>query len=257
MSLKYVDAHTHPLKEYYDDNYHVIEKAYAKGVAALLITGCNELENEEVIKIARNFHYTFPVIGIHPNEANGKIDGQIIERQLDSSVVAIGEIGLDYFYTPERRSIQIESLHAQIQVALKHNLPVVIHMRDSYEDLYEIIKQYHKEVKFMIHTYSGNLYWTKKFYKLGCYFSFSGVSTYKNAAETVEVIDWVPVERILTETDAPYLAPANKRSKINYPNYVIHTANYIAGIKKMSIEKFTDQVLKNAKELFKINVSRK
>ncbi|ADN69290.1 TatD family hydrolase [Mycoplasmopsis fermentans] len=257
MSIKYIDAHTHPLKEYYDDNYHVIERAHAKGLVALLITGCNEQENEEVIKIAKNFSYTFPVIGIHPNECHGKVDGEIIEKQLDDSVVAIGEIGLDYFYTPEKKDIQIESLHAQIQVAKKHNLPVVIHMRDAYEDLYEIIKQYYKDVVFMIHTYSGNLYWAKKFYELGCYFSFSGVATYKNGTETIEVLDWLPIDRILTETDAPFLSPAHKRGELNYPNYVIQTTHFIAGIKKIPIEKFTDQILKNAKDLFKINVSRK
>lgn len=256
MSIKYIDCHTHPLKQYYKDNYQVIEKARNKGVVAMLITGCDEEENNEVLNICKHFDYTFPVIGIHPNNSNGAVDGETIERQFTKDVVAIGEIGLDYYYPETNKQKQKESFIAQIKVAQKHNVPVVIHMRDSYEDLYEIMQKF-EDVTFMIHTYSGDLEWAKKFYELGCYFSFGGVVTYKNAAKTIEVINWLPVDCILTETDAPYLSPATKRNTINYPNYVIYTANYIAGLKRMSIEKFTDQVLKNAKQLFKINVSRK
>lgn len=256
MSIKYVDAHTHPLKMYYKDNFHVIEKAHSKGLVAMLITGCTKEENEEILHIASHFDYTFPVIGIHPNYASGKNDGDIIRKQLTKNVVAIGEIGLDYYYNTISKEKQKESFISQIQVARENNIPVVIHMRDSYEDLYQIIKD-NKDVKFMIHTFSGDLDWAKKFYELGCYFSISGISTYKNAIKTVEVIKWLPVERILTETDAPYLSPAQKRGLKNYPNYVAYTANYIAGLKSMPIEKFTDQVLKNAKFLFKLDVSRK
>ncbi|MGY5139226.1 TatD family hydrolase [Mycoplasmopsis gallinarum] len=256
MSIKYVDAHCHPIKQYYKDNYQSIEKAYSKGVKVMMITGCNLAENEEVIKICSHFDYTFPVIGIHPTEVNGAIDGINLEKQITKEVKGIGEIGLDYYWKDKTPELQKESLISQIKVAEKFNLPVVIHMRDAYEDLYDILKQF-PNVKFMIHTYSGNLDWAKKFYELGCYFSFSGVSTYKNAKETIEVLDWLPVDRILTETDAPYLSPAAKRGNINYSNYVIFTAHFIAGIKKMPIEKFADQVLKNAKGLFKLDASRK
>lgn len=253
MAVKYIDCHTHPIKMYYEDNFHVIEKAHSKGLVGLIITGCNAKENDEVINICKYFDYTFPVIGIHPTESNGKIDGKTIERQLTKDVVGIGEIGLDYYYPDTNKKVQKESFIAQIKVAQKHRIPVVVHMRDSYEDLYGVIKQF-PDVKFMIHTYSGDLNWAKKFYELGCYFSISGVVTYKNSKELREAVKWIPVDRILTETDAPYLAPQQKRGEKNYPNYVIYTANFIAGLKNIPIEKFTKQVLKNAKELFKINV---
>ncbi|WP_027334591.1 TatD family hydrolase [Mycoplasmopsis felifaucium] len=256
MSIKYIDCHMHPLKIYYEDNYQVVEKAYNKGVSAMLVTGCNAQENEEVLNICKHFNYTYPVIGIHPNESTGKQDADIIKQQLTNDVVAIGEIGLDYYYSETNKEKQKESFIAQIEVAKEHNLPVVVHMRDSYEDLYEIMKQF-PMVKFMIHTYSGDIEWAKKFYDLGCYFSFSGTVTYKNASKTIEVVKWLPVERILTETDSPYLTPATKRGMKNYPNYVIYTANFIAGLKDMPIEKFADKILKNAKELFKLDVSRK
>ncbi|WP_029512623.1 TatD family hydrolase [Mycoplasmopsis iners] len=255
MSIKYVDAHVHPIKHYYKDNFHVIEKAKAKGVAVMMVTGCSLEENEEVKKICKQFDFTFPVIGIHPTEISGAQDGELLEKQIDENVKAIGEIGLDYYWDIDKQ-LQKESFISQIEIAKKHNLPVVIHMRDAYEDLYEIIKNY-PTVKFMIHTFSGDLHWAKKFYELGCYFSFSGIVTYKNATKTIEVLEWMPVERILTETDAPYLTPATKRGQKNFSNYVIHTAIYIAGLKKMPLEKFADQVLKNAKELFNLNVSRK
>lgn len=253
MSIKYIDCHTHPIKEYYKDNFQVIEKAYFKGVAAMLITGCDPKENLEVLNICSHFDYTFPVIGVHPNNSTGAIDGEIVESQLTKDVVAIGEIGLDYHYPDTKKDVQKESFIAQIKVAQRNNLPVVVHMRDSYEDLYEILSQF-KDVKFMIHTFSGNLYWAKKFNDLGCYFSFSAIATYKNNSSLLEVLQYLPVDKILTETDAPYLPPASKRGMLNYPNYVKHTANYIAGVKGLSIEKFTDKVLKNAKRLFKINV---
>ncbi|QSF13668.1 TatD family hydrolase [Mycoplasma sp. Mirounga ES2805-ORL] len=256
MAIKYVDAHTHPLKEYYKDNFKVIEKAYSKGVSIMMITGCNEKENNEVINICKNFDFTFPVIGIHPTETKGAIDGLTIENQLTKDVKGIGEIGLDFYWKDVPKNTQIESLNAQIKIAQKYDLPVVIHMRDAYQELYDILKNY-KNVKFMIHTYSGNLEWAKKFYDLGCYFSFGGVVTYKNAAKTVEVVDWLPVDRILTETDAPYLTPAQKRGEWNYSNYVIYTLTFIAGIKKLSIEKMADIVFKNAKNFFKLNVSKK
>lgn len=251
-SLKYVDAHTHPLKEYYEDCDLVVKKANQKGIKIMMVTGCNEKENNEVIEFCKKHDFTFPVIGIHPNESNGKIDGQTIENQITPDVKAIGEIGLDYYYEGYNKNIQLDSFQAQIEVAKKHKIPVVVHMRDSFEDLYEIIKKYHKDVTFMIHTYSGDLDWAKKFYDLGCYFSFSGTVTYKNQ-KLIEVVQWLPLERILTETDAPYLAPAHKRGQTNYSNYVIHTANYLAGLKGLSIEKFTDRVYKNLKFLFKLD----
>ncbi|KKB26751.1 putative deoxyribonuclease [Mycoplasmopsis meleagridis] len=265
MGIKFVDVHTHPLKEYYEDNYEVIERAHKKGLAAIFVTGCSLKENEEVKKICQKYDYTFAVLGVHPHEVKGKSDALFLEKQIDKNTYAIGEIGLDYFFRNEEsyeeqlkiESIQKESFIAQIEVAKKYKLPVVIHMRDSYEDLYEIIKKYHNDVKFMIHTFSGDINWAKKFYELGCYFSFSGIATYKNAKKTIEVLEWMPIDRILTETDAPFLSPATKRGKLNYPNYVIHTVLYIAGIKKMSVEKTADQILKNTRELFKINVSRK
>lgn len=250
-SIKYVDAHTHPLLEYYPNNEQVIETAHKKGVSIMMITGCNEKENTEVTNLVENFDFTFAVIGIHPNEANGTIDGTTIEKQLTAKVKAIGEIGLDYYYEGFDKKKQIDSFISQIEIAKKYHLPVVVHMRDSYEDLYQIIKTYHKDVTFMIHTFSGNLEWAKKFYELGCYFSFSGTITYKNT-KLIEVVQWLPIDKILTETDAPYLAPAHKRGKINFPNYVIHTANYMAGLKGLTIEKFTDRVYKNLKFLFKI-----
>ncbi|VEU77958.1 TatD family hydrolase [Mycoplasmopsis columbinasalis] len=257
MAIKYVDAHTHPLKCYYKDNYQYCEEAYNKGVAVMMVTGCDPQENEEVLQLCKHFDHTFPVIGIHPTLATGKQDGEILAKQITPEVKAIGEIGLDYYWKNVPREIQIESFDAQIETAKKFNLPVVVHMRDAYEDLYEVIKKRADQVTFMIHTFSGDLYWAKKFYELGCYFSFSGIVTYKNAQKTIEVLEWLPVERILTETDAPYLSPAQKRNEWNDSTNVIYVTTFIAGLKKMPFEKFADQVLKNTKELFKLNVSRK
>ncbi|VEU60950.1 TatD DNase family protein [Mycoplasmopsis bovigenitalium] len=253
--MKFVDAHTHPLKEYYQDTDQIVKNAREQGIAIMMVTGCSLEENEEVKKICEKYDWTFPVLGIHPNNAKGAIDGMLLEKQIDSNVKAIGEIGLDYYWDSVPKNIQLESLHSQIKVAQKHNLPVVIHMRESYEDLYEVLKQY-PDVKFMIHTFSGDRYWAEKFSEFNTYFSISGISTYKNAQNTIDVVDFLPIERILTETDAPYLSPANKRGQTNVSENVIYTTMFLAGIKKMSPEKFAKQIYKNAKEFFKLNVKK-
>ncbi|AIA29646.1 hypothetical protein MCAL160_0238 [Mycoplasmopsis californica HAZ160_1] len=255
MSLKFVDVHTHPLKEYYSEPIEIIKKAHDSGVSIMILTGCSLKENNEVKQLASQFPFTYPVIGVHPNNATGKNDGLLLEEQVNEDVVAIGEIGLDFYWDSVPKHTQIESFHSQIQVAQKHKLPVVIHMRDSYDQLFEIISHY-PDVKFMIHTFSGNLEWAKKFAEIGVYFSFSGVATYKNAQQTIEVIDWLPIDKILTETDAPYLSPATKRGEQNVSQNVIETAIFIAGIKKMPIEKFVKQVYKNTKEFFNLNAKK-
>ncbi|WP_029608865.1 TatD family hydrolase [Mycoplasma simbae] len=252
MSMKFVDVHTHPLKEYYEDTDLVIKRANSNGVAVMMVTGCSLEENKEVLKTCAKYNFTFPVIGVHPNNAKGSIDAQLLEKQITPNVKAIGEIGLDFYWDSVPKQVQIDSFCAQIDLAKKYNLPVVIHMRDSYADLYEILLKY-PDVKFMIHTYSGDLYWAQKFNELGVYFSFSGVATYKNALKTIEVIDWLPVDKILTETDAPYLSPASQRGSQNVSENVKETAIFIAGIKKMPPENFVKQVYKNAKEFFKLN----
>lgn len=256
MSIKFVDAHTHPLKVYYEDPEKVVQNAYNKGVKVMMVTGCEMKENVEVIEFCRKFDYTWPVIGIHPTCVTGANDGALLETLITDEIKAIGEIGLDYYWDTTTPEMQKESLIAQIKVAEKHSLPVVIHMRDSYEDLYEILSQF-PNVKFMIHTWSGTIEWAKKFYELGCYFSFSGIVTYKNSSHLVEVIDFLPVESILTETDAPYLAPAHKRGEKNYSNYVRYVTTFIAGIKKMPLEKLAFQVIKNAKGFFNLDVKIK
>ncbi len=138
MSIKYIDCHTHPIKEYYKDNYQVIEKAYFKGVSAMLITGCDPKENLEVLNICSHFDYAFPVIGVHPNNSTGANDAKIIESQLTKDVVAIGEIGLDYHYPDTNKEVQKESFIAQIKVAQKFKLPVVV----TWEILMRIYMKY-------------------------------------------------------------------------------------------------------------------
>lgn len=255
MSIKFTDAHTHPLKEYYDQPSQIIQNAIENGVSIMMITGCSLSENEEIKRLASIHQNVYAVIGIHPNNAKGAQDGVKLEAQIDKSVKAIGEIGLDYYWDSVPKAVQLESLHAQIKVAQKHSLPVVIHMRDSYEDLYEVLKSY-PDVKFMIHTFSGDLYWAKKFAQYNTIFSISGTITYKNADKLIEVVDWLPIEKILTETDAPYLSPIPKRGTQNVSENVIYTTMFLAGIKKMSPEKFAQQVQKNAKEFFNLNAKK-
>lgn len=255
--MKFVDIHCHPLKKYYDDPNKVVSHAIEKQMEHLGICGCTIKENEEVLKIISEFKKnTFGIIGIHPSHAFHVSEIDLLRKQINSNIKAIGEIGLDYSHEKNPpKAKQIEMLKLQIDLALSNNLPIVIHLRDAKDDLLEILETYkEKKLQFVIHTFSEDLEYAKKIYELGGYFSFSGVCTFKNAKKTQEVIKWLPIDRIFTETDSPYLTPFPHRGEINYPNYVRYILFYIAGLKDIPIDKLSKQIIQNTKRFFNLNV---
>lgn len=255
--MKFVDIHCHPLKKYYDNPEKVVQHAIDKQMKYLGICGCDIKENEEVTTLVAKFpENTFAVIGIHPSNSFDSKELEILKKQITPEVKAIGEIGLDYSRdTNPSREQQLFMFRAQIDIAIEHNLPIVVHVRDAADDLLMVLKEYkNKELQFVIHTFSEDVEYAKKIYELGGYFSFSGIATFKNAIKTQEAIKWIPIDRIFTETDSPYLTPAPHRGELNYPNYSKYILFYIAGLKDISLDKLSEKIIKNSKGFFKLNV---
>ena len=252
---KYIDLHCHPFLEYFADPKAIIDQAHQKGVSHFLLVGTDLNNSQEAIKLAKEFPFTYAVIGIHPNDAwDLKLVDQLATL-IDQSVVGIGEIGLDYHYddTPAKE-LQWKIFQAQVDLANKHQLPVIVHSRDAHEDTYQFIKAYkqnHPEQDFVLHSYSSGVEYVQKYVDLGVYFSFSGVVTFKNAKSTQEACKLVPLELIFCETDVPYLAPTPYRGQTNLPEYVIETTNFVANLKAVPVEKLLDQIHQNMLKVFK------
>ncbi|QGZ97437.1 TatD family deoxyribonuclease [Mycoplasma sp. NEAQ87857] len=259
---KFVDAHNHLSIAYYKSPHiidMIVEQAIANRIEFFIVNGGHPEENLEVIQLSQKYPIIKPCVGIHPESGIDGNDYLKVEPLITPHIVGIGEIGLDYYYedAPTREN-QIASFKNQIKLAHKYNLPAVIHLRDkenefqAYQDAYEILKEF-PNLKFMFHTYAGNLEWAKKFLEFkNCYFSFSGVVTFGSANITREVIKFLPLDRILTETDSPYLRVHPYTGDTNEPNTVLFVAYYIAGLKEVGMEKFVDRVNRNLRNLFNL-----
>ncbi|VEU76364.1 TatD family hydrolase [Mycoplasmopsis columboralis] len=255
----FVDAHNHLTDKYYPQwiIHEIMEQARVHNIEFMIVNGGHREENHKVLELAKQYEIVKPAIGIHPEDLTNLEDIDLIKPLINEDVVAIGEIGLDYYYDDgPSKELQKQAFEEQVKLAQSTNLPVVVHIRDkenvweAYEDAYEILKKY--PVKAMLHTFAGNLEWAKKFLTLKCWFSFSGVVTYGSASSTREVIDFLPLERILTETDSPYLRVHPYTGQTNEPNTVLFVAYYIAGVKKVGMDKFVHRVNTNLRELFNL-----
>ncbi|WP_426461300.1 TatD family hydrolase [Mycoplasma hafezii] len=260
---KFVDAHCHLSMEYYKSQEildEIINATYHNRVEFLIVNGGHQKENIEVKELAKKYPAVVkPCVGFHPEDKPDGTEGAKLEPLIDETVVGVGEIGLEYFYDwGSTREQQLESLEAQILVAIKHDLPVVVHLRDkedseqAYEDFYFIMQRY-PNLRVMLHTYAGTLKWAEKFMEFkNLYFSFSGVVTFGTAEHTREVIKYLPLDRILTETDSPFLRVHPYTGEKNEPNTVLYVAYYIAGLKGIGMEKFVDRVNRNLRNLFRL-----
>lgn len=256
MKKEYIDLHCHPFIEYFDNPKEIIKDSYQAGLKKMFLVGTNIDNSKEAIELANNFSYAYSAIGIHPTEAYNKKDLNKIESFLkdNNKVVAIGEVGLDYHYSDSpSKEQQIYFFKKQIELALKYQLALIVHSRDAAEDTYQIIKKYAKQsrnLKIILHTYAYDLEYLEKFNKLGCYFSYSGIVTFKNAIQMQECALQTPLNRIFYETDTPYLTPTPFRGKTNYPKYAIYVANFIAKLKNIDINLFLKAVNKNVSTVF-------
>ena len=251
---KYVDLHCHPFLEYFSNPDEVIKNAQNAGVHKLFLVGTDLKNCKEAIELATRHENVYSVIGIHPCDAWNLELIDELEKMITEDVVGIGEVGLDYHYDDSpSKEMQIKCFEKQIELAIKYNIPVMVHSRDAHEDTYKIIKKWkelHPNLNFIMHSYSSGMEYLEKFSQLNVYFSFSGVVTFKNAKDTQEAAKNVSLDLLFCETDTPYLTPAPHRGEKNLPEYVIHTTDFIANLKNISVDSLLEHINNNVKKVF-------
>lgn len=250
----FVDTHCHISKEDYDDIERVIKEAKDNQVNHIIICGCDKIGIKEAIEIANNHDNLFLEIGYHPSEVLTTTDDDLEElKELakNDKVVAIGEIGLDYHWDKENKEKQKELFKKQINIAKELDLPIVIHSRDAFQDTYDILKEVNW--KGDIHCFSGNIENAKMYVSLGFYLGIGGVLTFKNTNLT-ETIKEIPIDKILLETDSPYLAPEPFRGHKNESKYIPVIAEKLGNILNKTKEEIGKITTDNAKKIFNLNI---
>ena len=250
------DTHVHlNSKLYKEDLQEVIERALEAKVTMMAVVGFDALSNKRAIQLAEQYEFIYAVIGVHPSDAKSATeDGwATLRKQLKHpKVVALGECGLDYYHDTSFNDIQREVFKKQLGIAKELNMPIVIHMRDATSDIYEMLRDEGKGLNGVLHCYSGDVGMMSKFLDLGFYIGLDGPVTFKNAHSVHEVAKAVPIDRLVIETDAPYLTPAPYRGKRNEPAYVSYVAKKIAELKYMPYEEVCKITTENGLKMYKL-----
>ena len=249
----FTDSHCHLYSEYYDDIAKVIKDASLNKVNRFINNGCDAKSNIEVIELTSKYTNMYGAIGIHPESVDTYQDKDIkfIEDNLNNKkIIAIGEIGLDYYYTKENKEKQIKLLETQLKLAEKYHMPVILHSRDATLDTLTTLKKYH--VKGIIHSFSGSLDTAKEYIKMGYLIGINGVITFKNA-NIKDVIKELPLSSLVLETDSPYLTPEPYRGKQNSPFHILDIAKFVANLKNISLEELANITNQNLDNMFNKN----
>lgn len=253
-----IDTHTHlDDARYNDDRDAMIARAREAGVEAFVTIGCDLATSQAAVAIANQHPFVYASVGVHPHEVKHISDGwydQLRRLVNNKKVVAYGEIGLDYHYNHSSPKEQRERFREQIQLARELNLPVIVHTREAQDDTMTILKEEKaSEIGGVFHCFSGDAWLAKDALDLGFYLSFSGILTFQNATMLRDIAKNTPLDRVLIETDCPYLTPVPHRGKRNEPAYVVHVAKQLAAIHlELSLEQIEQRTTENAKRLFKI-----
>lgn len=260
----FVDSHCH----LNDDNFFnqvdsFLNEARNEGVHAFLVVGYDYQSSLRAIELANKYQYVFASIGYHPCDLDSICTENIEELKKlakdNRKVVGIGEIGLDYYWktSPEERNKQKLWFTKQINLANELNLPIIVHCRDAIKDCFDLLSENSPDNGGVMHCYSGPKELIDNFIKLGFYISFAGPVTFKNAVTPKESAEYVPLNRLLIETDSPYLTPHPYRGKPNSPKYVTLVAEEIANLKQISIKEIGTETTKNFERLFHVNTNEK
>lgn len=251
----YFDTHAHYDDEAFnDDRYELIPALNEAGVELIVNPGCSVETSETAMSLAEKYPFIYFAAGIHPEELDDFTDeklAQIEKMAKHPKCVAIGEIGLDYYWDASRKDEQKQLFSRQIEIALRNDLPIVVHDREAHGDCMEIISGY-PELRGEFHCYSGSAEMAKELLKKGWYLGFDGPITYKNARKTVEVMEMVPLDRFLIETDSPYLSPVPMRGKRNDSRNLRYITEKIAEIRGITPEEAARLSLENGKRFFNI-----
>ena len=250
------DTHAHLNDEAFDEDREQLLSGLAeKGVGLVMNAGCSLASSREVVEIAKQYSWLYAAVGSHPDAAD-EVNESVLEEyrklcKLNNKVKAIGEIGLDYHYEDIPREIQQKAFRLQMELARELNLPVIVHERDAHEDGMSIVREF-PEVTGVFHCYSGSAEMARQLVDMGWYIGFTGVLTFKNARKAVETAASIPLDRIVLETDCPYMAPEPFRGKRNDPGYLYRMAEALAQIRGITPEEAAAATTENGKRLYRI-----
>lgn len=259
-NLRLIDSHCHLHDvEFFKDNR---EELYQRSIAAgigMICVGTDERSSRQAVEFAASHDFAWAAVGVHPHDSKdgwGEIERLLKNRTEDSPIVAIGEIGLDYYYNHSPRDVQIKALEAQLQLAVDYDLPVSFHIRDGapdqpsvWNDFWPIFDNFHG-VRGVLHSFTDALLNLEKGFSRGLYVGLNGISTFTKDQKQQELFASIPLERLLFETDAPFLTPRPFRGKINEPMYVELVASYWAEQRNISLAELSKATLENTKRLF-------
>lgn len=252
--MELFDSHAHYNDEkFQEDREKVLSQIYKSGVTKIVNAGYNLESSKQAIEIANKHEFIYATVGISPNDIEDYKEEhlkEIAKLAQNKKVVAIGEIGLDYYWNKENKDLQKEIFISQIEIANKLNLPIVIHTREAIYDTLEILKNNSCNKKGVFHCCPFNVDLVREGLKLGFYISFAGPTTFKNSKNASEIINMVQLDKMLIETDSPYLSPEPLRGKRNDSRNVIYIAQKIAETRQISIEEVAKETYKNAKKIF-------
>lgn len=256
--MELIDSHAHlDGEKFADDRAAVVERALAAGVVKIITMGDSLESSARSVALTEEFESVYAAVGIHPEEVEpmtAATDDQLAAWTAQEKVVAIGEIGLDYYWEKdeEKRALQRAIFVRQLDLARQLRLPVCIHDREAHGDMMKILKTEGRGLRGVLHCYSGSWEMAAELLKGDWYFGIDGPLTYKNAAKLPEIVQRLPAERILVETDSPYLSPMPFRGKRNEPAHVLYVAKKAAELRGESLEAFARATRENTRELYGI-----
>ena len=253
--IKYFDSHCHVhWPDFKIPQAEVLKNAKVAGLTGMICVGTDVDDSLQAIEFAKNNQNIWASVGLHPHDAKrGKIELQKLNQLIKKpKVVAIGECGLDYFYNHSDKKDQIAALKFQIELALKNNLPIIFHVRDAFEDLWPVFDEY-SGIKGVFHSFTASSKELDQILGRGLYVGLNGIITFSNQNSQLQAAKAVPLDRLLIETDAPFLSPPPKRGKTNEPANVVHIAKFLSELRSETIEKLVNTSTKNALDLFNLH----
>ena len=251
------DTHAHmDDRAFDDDRAALLENLPKQGISLLMNPGCSLASSYNTSRLSQEYDYIYAAVGSHPDVAD-EVNEEVLEEyrklcKLNPKIKAIGEIGLDYHYEDIPREIQLRAFRMQMELARELGLPVIVHEREAHEDGMKVVEEF-PEVTGVFHCYSGSAEMAKELIKRGWYIGFTGVLTFKNARKAVETAASIPLDRIVLETDCPFMAPEPHRGKRNDPGYLVHMAEKLAQLRDLPVEEVHRITFENGKRLYRID----
>lgn len=255
--MELIDTHSHLyLEEFNEDIVEVVQRAKEAGLTNILLPNIDKYSLQSLLSLCNNFpDFFLPMIGLHPTSVKEDFKSQLelVEKELQTGkYIAVGEIGIDLYWDKTFKEQQVDAFKHQIELALTYDLPIVVHARDSFDEIFQVLNLYeNKGLTGVMHSFTGTSEHARKAIDMGFYIGVGGISTFKNA-DVGRIIAEQPLEKLLLETDSPYLAPTPKRGKRNESSFLIHIASHLAKLKGTNIDEISSVTTQNAKELFKL-----